>query len=74
LQSARDGYVGYAPSGAFVAAAAATHRVAALRTFLYPGPSIKLPVLGLIPMNALASVTSFAGDFAVTDSGAHIAS
>ncbi|MFX6011021.1 NlpC/P60 family protein, partial [Acinetobacter baumannii] len=43
-----------------------------LRTFLYPGPSIKLPVLGLIPMNALVSVASFAGDFAVTDRGAHM--
>lgn len=73
LQSTRDGYVGYAPAGAFASAAApATHRVAALRTFLYPGASIKLPVLGLIPMNARVTVTGLSGDFAVTDSGAHV--
>ncbi|QCI65567.1 C40 family peptidase [Phreatobacter stygius] len=72
LQSARDNYVGYAPIGAFGAAGPATHRVTALRTFLYPGPSIKSPPLGLIPMNALVTVTHLTGVFAVTDSGAHV--
>ncbi|MCZ0735912.1 C40 family peptidase [Phreatobacter sp. AB_2022a] len=72
LQSARDGYVGYAPAEAFGTPAAATHRVAVLRTYLYPGPGIKLPPIGLIPMNAGLTVTGLAGDFAVTDTGAHV--
>ena len=72
LQSGRDGYVGYAPATAFGAPAAATHRVAVLRTYLYPGPGIKLPPLGLVPMNARLTVTGFAGDFAIADGGAHV--
>ncbi len=45
VQLARDGYVGWLPSHAILKGegAPATHRVAALRTFLYPGASIKLP-------------------------------
>ncbi len=43
-QLAGDGYVGFVPAGALHAAGrAATHKVAALRTFVFPGPSIKLP-------------------------------
>ena len=39
----RDLYVGYLPLAALGAKAEPTHRVAALRTHAYPGPSIKLP-------------------------------
>ena len=42
-QLARDDYVGYLPLAALGAPAAPTHRVSALRTHAYPGPSIKLP-------------------------------
>ncbi len=39
-----DSYVGYVPTDALSAdAAEPTHRVTALRTFLYPGPDLKLP-------------------------------
>ncbi len=39
-----DSYVGYVPTDALTAGAPApTHRVTALRTFLYPGPDLKLP-------------------------------
>jgi cell wall-associated NlpC family hydrolase len=39
-----DSYVGYVPTDALSAAAPQpTHRVTALRTFLYPGPDLKLP-------------------------------
>ncbi len=39
-----DSYVGYLPTGALGAdAPAPTHRITALRTFLYPGPDLKLP-------------------------------
>src|SRR3982074_3681919 len=39
-----DGYVGWLPDSALARPAAApTHKVSALRTFAFPGPSIKLP-------------------------------
>ena len=39
-----DSYVGYLPTDALAAdAPEPTHRVTALRTFLYPGPDLKLP-------------------------------
>src|SRR6516164_4154738 len=45
-QLAADNYVGWLPSNALAPAGAApTHKVAALRTFAFPGPSIKLPPL-----------------------------
>src|SRR5215471_12142740 len=43
-QLAGDGYVGFVPASALCASGpAATHKVTALRTFVFPGPSIKLP-------------------------------
>ena len=39
-----DGYVGWLPDRALAKPGAApTHKVTALRTFAFPGPSIKLP-------------------------------
>jgi len=44
VQSEADGYVGYTSSEALSGSAPEpTHRVTALRTFLYPGPDMKLP-------------------------------
>jgi cell wall-associated NlpC family hydrolase len=45
VQLARDGYVGYVPSNAILIGEPlpATHRVSALRTFIFPGPTIKEP-------------------------------
>jgi cell wall-associated NlpC family hydrolase len=45
VQLARDGYVGYVPSNAILTGVPrpATHRVSALRTFIFPGPTIKDP-------------------------------
>lgn len=72
VQSARDGYVGYAVAAAFGhRGRPATHRVAALRTHLYPGPSIKLPPTWAVPMNAQLTIERMAGEFAVTDTGLH---
>ena len=49
-QLCSDGYVGWLPAAALhPPGPAATHRIAALRTFLYPGPSIKVP-----PVDALS--------------------
>ena len=43
-QLAADHYVGWLPANALAAAGATpTHKVAALRTLVFPGPSIKLP-------------------------------
>src|SRR5216683_5936898 len=49
-QLAGDGYVGFVPASALCASGPpATHKVTALRTLVFPGPSIKLP-----PMEALS--------------------
>jgi len=65
-----DGYVGWIPDAALVRpAAAATHKVMALRTFAFPGPSIKLPPVETLPMGARVTVAREDGAFAVTDEG-----
>ncbi len=52
-QLAGDNYVGWLPSNALAPAGPApTHKVAALRTFAFPGPSIKLPPLEALPFGA----------------------
>ncbi len=72
-QLAGDGYVGYLPDEALrLEAGAPTHRVAALRTFLYPGPSIKLPPLAALSLGAGVAVVEMAGDFAVLADGGHL--
>jgi cell wall-associated NlpC family hydrolase len=44
-----DNYVGYVPTDALGAVAPEpTHRIAALRTFVYPGPDMKLPAEGAL--------------------------
>ena len=54
-QLAADNYVGWLPRGALAAPGAApTHKVAALRTFAFPGPSIKLPPRRGIPVRRQA--------------------
>lgn len=48
-----DGYVGYVPEEALGAVAPEpTHRVTALRTFIYPGPDMKMPVSGWLSMGS----------------------
>ncbi len=48
-----DSYVGYVPTDALVAEAAEpTHRVTALRTFLYPGPDLKLPARACLSLGS----------------------
>ena len=65
----RDRYVGYLPSVALGPPAAPTHRVAALRTHAYPGPSIKIPPRMALSLGALATIVRREGDFAVTADG-----
>ena len=64
-QLKNDGYVGYLPAAALAPMdLPATHRVHVLSTFLYPGPSMKLPALLSLPLNAAISVTGMDGPFA----------
>lgn len=67
----RDGYVGWLPSGALIGGVRqATHRVGVLRTFLYPGPSIKLPPVMALSLGSTVTVLRQDGRFAITDQGA----
>lgn len=72
-QLAGDSYVGYLPEECLAGdAAAPTHRVCALRTFVYPGPSIKLPPLEALSIGAGLAVTGESGDFFTTERGGHV--
>ncbi len=63
-QAESDAYVGYAPCDALSnAVTPATHRVAALRSYLYPAPDMKAPPLDLLSMNASVAVTGEAERF-----------
>jgi cell wall-associated NlpC family hydrolase len=65
-----DGYVGWLPDAALGRPAATpTHKVTALRTFAFPGPSIKLPPSDAPVMESRLSVTREDGMFAVTREG-----
>jgi cell wall-associated NlpC family hydrolase len=65
-----DGYVGWLPDRALTRhSAVPTHKITALRTFAFPGPSIKLPPVDTLPMGALVTVTRQDGVFAVTREG-----
>lgn len=72
-QLGTDGYVGYLPDDALRPdVAAPTHRVSALLSHVYPGPSIKLPPLALLPMGSAVVVAGEAGDFLILAEGGHI--
>jgi cell wall-associated NlpC family hydrolase len=66
----RDGYVGWLPDRALAKPTAApTHKVSAIRTFAFPGPSIKLPPVETLVMGTTLSVIREEGPFAVTRQG-----
>jgi cell wall-associated NlpC family hydrolase len=68
-----DGYVGWLPDRALgKPAAAPTHKVTAIRTFAFPGPSIKLRPAETLVMGALVGVIREDGPFAVTREGWHL--
>jgi cell wall-associated NlpC family hydrolase len=69
-QLASDGYVGWLPDRALARPAAApTHKVTALRTFAFPGPSIKLPPVETLVMGTQLAVLREENAFAVTREG-----
>ena len=68
-----DGYVGWMPDRALgKPGAAPTHKVTALRTFAFPGPSIKLPPAEMLSFGALLTIQRQDGVFAVTTGGLHV--
>jgi cell wall-associated NlpC family hydrolase len=68
-----DGYVGWIPeSGLAKPVAAPTHKITALRTFAFPGPSIKLPPVETLSIGARVTVAREDGAFAVTNEGWHL--
>jgi hypothetical protein len=65
VQLAADGYVGFMPQQALAPPGPEpTHRVAALRTFVFPGPSIKLPPLMALSLGCRIAVARFDRGFA----------
>jgi cell wall-associated NlpC family hydrolase len=65
-----DGYVGWLPDSALAKPAAPpTHKIIAIRTFAFPGPSIKLPPVDTLVMGAMINVVREEGPFAVTREG-----
>jgi cell wall-associated NlpC family hydrolase len=72
-QLASDGYVGWLPDRALARPAAApTHQIIAVKTFAFPGPSIKLPPLETLVMGSVLTVIREEGIFAVTHEGWHV--
>ena len=70
---ASDHYVGWLPSAALAPPGPApTHKVAALRTFVFPGPSIKLPPVEALPFGAALNIVRSEDALAVTPSGGYV--
>jgi cell wall-associated NlpC family hydrolase len=60
-----DSYVGYLPSIVLGdPGPQPTHKVSAIRTFIYPGPNLKLPNQGYMTLNSKVAVTETQGDYA----------
>jgi hypothetical protein len=69
-QARRDSYVGYCARSALgPLQSPPTHRVLALRSFLYPGPGMKATPLDYLPYGAEIAVEGQEGDYARTALG-----
>jgi hypothetical protein len=65
-----DGYVGWLPDSALAKPKLMpTHKITAIRTLAFPGPSIKLPPIEALPFGAMVAVKREDGAFAVTHEG-----
>jgi cell wall-associated NlpC family hydrolase len=70
-----DGYVGWLPDRALAKLGAApTHKIIALRTFAFPGPSIKQPPVETLVTGTTLTVLREEGAFAVTSGGWYLPS
>jgi cell wall-associated NlpC family hydrolase len=68
-----DGYVGWLSDLAlYPPGPAPTHKVTALRTFLFAGPSIKISPMDTLPLGARIAVVKVTDAFAVTNAGQYI--
>ena len=65
-----DGYVGWIPDSTLASPTTApTHKVTALCTFAFPGPSIRLAPVDALPMGARVTIAREDGAFAVAHEG-----
>ena len=72
-QLAADRYVGYMPGATLGAVGPApTHKVAALRTFVYPGPSLKRPPAAMLSFGSQLAVERMEGTYAVISGGGYV--
>ena len=72
-QLAADGYVGWLPANALtLPGPPPTHKVVALRTLVFPGPSIKLPPLEALPFGARIAIARIVERMALTPAGAYL--
>lgn len=68
-----DGYVGWLSDAALAPAGPApTHKVAALRTFVFPGPSIKLPPRAALTLGTTLAIAHSEVNFAITHDGGYL--
>ncbi|MGH6829736.1 MAG: NlpC/P60 family protein [Methylocella sp.] len=73
VQLARDGYVGYMSMAALAdAQIKPTHRVTVNRSFVYPGPDLKLSARDALPLGASVCVRATKGGFAQIDDAAFV--
>lgn len=68
-----DSYVGYLPASALGEdEGEPTHRITALRTFLYPGPNLKLPTKGYLGIGCSLRVVNSEGEYSEISSGGFV--
>jgi cell wall-associated NlpC family hydrolase len=73
VQLSRDGYVGYVPGeGLTRALITPTHRISALRTYVYPEPDGKTPPLALLSLNAGIAAPRKEGKFLALEGGGFV--
>jgi len=73
VQIDRDLYVGYMPSeGLSASIVEPTHRIAALRTYIFPKPDAKSPPLALLSLNALVTAEAEEGKFLALEDGGYV--
>jgi len=68
-----DGYPGWCVAESLALGPTPTHRVSALRAFLFPEPNFKRPPLRALSLGALITVVQTAGGYAEIDGGGWLA-
>ncbi len=73
VQAERDGYVGYvATHGLADEIIEPTHHVVVNRTFVYPSPDMKQPIVAALPLAARVAVRDATGAYARLHGGGHV--